>query len=144
MKKGIYCIIIVLICIILATVYAMANSKEQIVEKLITKRTDALSLYYSGYADKEDTKTIIEKITTDYLRDEDLANIDRFFQSDLEQINGYKITKIDITSADEDVICAYVTIDWNSQNYEEEENFIHTYSTICKKEENLYKLAQFF
>lgn len=144
MKKGILCIFIVLLCIVLATVYAMAGSNEQIVERLIRQRTDTLSLYYSGQADKSDTKKVIENITTDYLRDEDLMNIDRYFHSEVDQVRAYEILDIDVFSADEDIICAYVTINWKAAGLDGKDDFTYKYSTICKKEENLYKLAQFF
>lgn len=144
MKKGFLCIIILLMCLILGTAYAMANSNEQIVEKLITQRTDTLSLYYSGQVGKDETKEKIKNITTDFLLDEDLENIEAFFQSEVDQVRGYKITDIDVTQADEDMICAYVTIDWETEGLKGEDNFTYKYSTICKKEENFYKLAQFF
>ncbi len=144
MKKGILCIFIVLLCIVLATVYAMAGSNEQIVERLIRQRTDTLRLYYSGQADKSDTKKVIENITTDYLRDEDLMNIDRYFHSEVDQVRAYEILDIDVFSADEDIICAYVTINWKAEGLDGKDDFTYKYSTICKKEENLYKLAQFF
>ena len=144
MKKRIICILIIFLCLLLATVYAMANSNEYIVEKLIRQRTDTLSLYYSGQADKNDTKRIIKNITTDFLRDEDLENIDRYFKSEIEQVRGYEIADIDIYYTEEDIICAYVTINWKAESLKGKDNFTYRYSTICKKEEKSYKLAQFF
>ena len=137
MKKGVKIFIIVFLSLIVTTVFATANSQERIVEDLICQRTDTLGLYYAGKVNKEDTITKISKITTDHLRDYDLENLEKYFQCDLQQLVDYKISEIN-------VICALVTIDWQAEGLKGRDDFSHTYSVICKKEENFYKLAQFF
>ena len=76
--------------------------------------------------------------------DIDIENLEKYFQCDLEQVRGYKIRDIKVTYSDKDVICANATIDWAAEGLKGADNFVHTYSIICEKEENLYKMAQFF
>lgn len=135
---------ILIICIFLSTSFATANSNEEVIKSLISQRTDVLNMYYAGQSNKKDTIKKIEAITTDYLKDNDLENLKNYFQCDLERPVDYEFVKIDITYADKDVICAFVTIFWTSEGIKGVEDFTHTYSVICEKEENLYKLAQFF
>ena len=144
MKKGVYILIVLVISVLFATLFASADSDEEIIKNLICERTDTLSYYYAGLADKKDTMAKISDITTDFLREEDLGNLERYFQCDLEQVVDYKIRDIKVNYSDEDVICAEVVVDWKSNGLRGMENFSNTYSVICKKEENIYKLAQFF
>ena len=144
MRKGVYILIVLVISVLFATLFASADSDEEIIKNLICERTDTLSYYYAGLADKKDTMAKISDITTDFLREEDLGNLERYFQCDFEQVVDYKIRDIKVNYSDEDVICAEVVVDWKSNGLRGMENFSNTYSVICKKEENIYKLAQFF
>lgn len=144
MRKKTAVLAAVLLFMGIFTANSAACSDEAIVENLICRRTDALSLYYAGEVNKEKTMETIKAVTTDFLRDEDLENIEKYFQCDLEQLVDYEIEDIDITYSDGDVICAFVTITWKSEGLKGREDFSHTYSVICEKEENLHKIAQFF
>ena len=144
MKKRGYILIIALVVIMTASAYANANSSSKIVEDLVCRRIDALSMYYSGQAEERETREQIEQITTGFLRESDLNNIHTYFQTEIEQIDKYEITEIDITKEDETMICAYVTIDWEAKSLKGDDNFTHIYSVICEKEKNSYKLLQFF
>lgn len=144
MRKKTAILAAVLLLMGIFTVNSAACSDEAIVEELICRRTEALSLYYAGEVNKEKTMETIESVTTDFLRDEDLENLEKYFQCDLEQLVDYEIEDIDITYSDGDVICAFVTINWKSEGLKERDDFSHTYSVICEKEENLHKIAQFF
>ena len=144
MRKIIYIFLTILVCVLITTVIASANSSEKIVEDLICQRTDVLSLYYAGELNKKDTIEKIKEITTSHLRQSDIENLEKYFQCDLEQVRGYKIRDIKVTYSDKDVICANATIDWAAEGFKVADNFVHTYSIICEKEENLYKMAQFF
>lgn len=76
--------------------------------------------------------------------EEDLQNIELYFQTDIEQVREYSITSIDIEEADEDIIYGYVTIKWKVEGIDGKEEFLYEYSIICSKEDNVYKLEQFF
>ena len=143
MKRGVF-IIIIVVCVLFATLFVNANSQERIVENLICARTDILSNYYAGLISKEETMTKISDVTTDFLKEEDLTNLEKYFQCDLEQVVDYEILDINVDYWDDEVICAEVTIDWEAEGLKGRDNFSHTYSVICKKEENFFKLAQFF
>ncbi len=136
--------ILIVFCLLVTTAFATANSQEQIVESLISQRTDILNLYYAGEADKKETMENISNVTTDFLKESDLKNLEAYFQCDLERPIGYEFSEIDVTYYDDEVICALVTIEWMAEGIKGREDFSHTYSVICVKEENLYKLAQFF
>lgn len=144
MRKKTAILAAVLLFMGIFTVNSAACSDEAIVEDLICRRTEALSLYYAGEVNKEQTMETIKAVTTDFLRDEDLENLEKYFQCDLEQLMDYEIEDIDITYSDGDVICAFVTIKWKSEGLKGRDDFSHTYSVICEKEENLLKLSQFF
>ena len=67
-----------------------------------------------------------------------------FFQTDIEDVTDYKITKVDITDMDDTLICAVVTVDWQVWGTGGEESIEGIYSVIAEKCENSYKLVQFF
>ena len=67
-----------------------------------------------------------------------------YFQTDIEEVTAYEITKVDITEADETLICAVVTVCWEVYGTDGEENIEGIYSVIAEKCENSYKLVQFF
>ena len=67
-----------------------------------------------------------------------------FFQTDIEEITDYKIKAVDITDIDETLICAVVTIEWELYGTNGKEHMEEIYSVIAQKQENSYKLVQFF
>lgn len=143
-KRRLVCIAAVSLIVIFTTAFAIAGSEEAIVKSLICQRTDTLSGFYAGEIDREYAVEKIKSIETSHLMEEDLQNIDLYFRTDIEQVKKYSITRIDITQSDEDMICADVSIRWQSEGIQGKEEFNCNYSVICCKEENAYKLAQFF
>ena len=88
MKIGVILFLVLLVAILVTTAYATANSNERIVENLICQRIDTLNLYYSGNINKEDAIAKISKITMDFLREDDLENLKKYFQNYLNYPTG--------------------------------------------------------
>ena len=89
-------------------------------------------------------KERIEQAETGRLLNEDLTAMRDFFQTDIEEITDYKIKAVDITDIDETLICAVVTIEWELYGTNGKEHMEEIYSVIAQKQENSYKLVQFF
>ena len=135
---------VVVLMVIFCTAIASAGGEEAVVRELICRRTDTLSGFYAGEIDKKEAVETIQSIESGHLMEEDLQNIELYFQTDIEQVREYFITSIDIEEADEDIIYGYVTIKWKVEGIAGKEEFLYEYSIICSKEDNVYKLEQFF
>ena len=111
---------------------------------LIKARTDILNGYYCGHINYYDALSHIREIETGRLLEEDTAAMRGFFQTDIEEVTDYKITDIELTSADEDLVCAVVDISWEVSGTGGNESIEEIYSVIMEKDEKKYKLVQFF
>lgn len=135
---------IVIAAVLTTTAFAMAGSDEKIVEDLINKRTVTLNDYYDGDMQREEARQIISDIETGTLMEQDLDNIDRYFQTDIDRIKEFDLVSVKITEADEDMICADVNIKWDVETVTGNDSFMCDYDVILVKEGEAYKLAQFF
>lgn len=135
-----------LACFILVTTTAMAmpDTEERVIRELITVRNETLSDFYDGGLPIEEAEETIRRIEGDMLMVTDLDNLERYFQTDIDQVQDFKIINIDVTKADEDMICADVSIKWDVEMITGTDSFICDYSVIAKKEKNSYKLVQFY
>lgn len=135
-----------LACFILVTTTAMAmpDTEERVIRELITVRNVTLSEFYDGGLTIEEAEETIRRIEGDMLMVTDLDNLERYFQTDIDQVQDFKIINIDVTKADEDLICADVSIKWDVEMITGTDSFICDYSVIAKKEKNSYKLVQFY
>lgn len=100
--------------------------------------------YFCGQIIYKDAADRIKNVETGRLLEEDLDAMKSFFQTDIEEIAEYKITKVDITDKDETFICAVVTVDWQVYGTDGSKSIEEIYSVIAQKYENSYKLVQFF
>ncbi len=149
MRKKSRGIKIILIFVIIAAatvsfVFASSFGEKETVKELISLRTDILGRFYGGEIEKDDAVEMIKKIESGHLLKEDLQNIDLYFQTDIEQVRGYSFEDIIIRQSDEDMICADVTMKWDSEGIAGSETFSATYNVICYKDEDDFKLVQFF
>lgn len=140
------CMLIVSVCILIgiSSVFAAARSEEEILKDLISVRTDTLNEFYSGRIKKEEAIERITEIEDEQLLQEDIEKIERYFQTDIEQIKKYFFGDITITESEEKMICADVTIQWETEGAGTSESYETTYDVICYKEDKKYKLVQFF
>ena len=133
-------------CFILVTTSALAmpTSEERIVKDLITLRNETLSEFYDGGLSAEDAEKVIRQTETGLLMAQDLDNLERYFQTDIDQVQSFEIKSIDVTKADDDMICAQVFIKWEVETIHGSDYYLCDYSVIAKKEKNSYKLVQFY
>ena len=103
---------ILLIVLLLSTVLASGSGPESEISMLVIRRTDIMNEYFGGHILYKEAAERIEKIEKGRLLEEDLEAMKSFFQTDIEDVTDYKITKVDITDMDDTLICAVVTVDW--------------------------------
>ena len=135
---------ILLIVLLLSTVMASGSGPESEITMLVTQRTDIMNEYFGGHILYKEAAERIDKIEKGRLLEEDLEAMKSFFQTDIEEITDYKIKAVDITDIDETLICAVVTIEWELYGTNGKEHMEEIYSVIAQKQENSYKLVQFF
>ena len=135
---------ILLIVLLLSTVLASGSGPESEISILVIRRTDIMNEYFGGHILYKEAAERIEKIEKGRLLEEDLEAMKSFFQTDIEDVTDYKITKVDITDMDDTLICAVVTVDWQVWGTGGEESIEGIYNVIAEKCENSYKLVQFF
>ncbi len=135
---------ILLIVLLLSTVMASGSGPESEITMLVTQRTDIMNEYFGGHILYKEAAERIDKIEKGRLLEEDLEAMKSFFQTDIEDITDYEITKVEITDMDNSLICAVVTVDWQVYGTGGNENIEGIYSVIAEKSENSYKLVQFF
>ena len=78
------------------------------------------------------------------LLEEDILAMKEYFQTDIEEVSDYEIRDIEITNADENLVCAVVSVDWEVSGTAGKEKITEIYSVIMEKDEKSYKLVQFF
>lgn len=129
----------------LATAMASAGGKEeQIIEELISKRTEAMSRFYASEINYKEAEILLKETEKGQLLATDLENLKNYFRTDIEPIIEYQLVGIDFTEKEEDLLCADVTIDWETGGLEGAEKTRAYYSVICEKEDDSFKLVQFF
>ena len=111
---------------------------------LIRERTDVLNGYFCGQINYYDALARIGQVEKGRLLEEDILAMREIFQTDIEEVTGYKIRDIEITNSDEELVCAVVNIAWEVSGTDGEEEIEGIYSVIMEKDEKSYKLVQFF
>lgn len=143
-KRGYILTASVCMLIAVSSIFASARSEEEILKDIISARTDILNDFYSGRIEKEEAIERITAIEGDNLLQEDIENIEKYFRTDIERIKKYSFKNIVVTKSKENMICADVTMTWDTEGTGGEESYESMYDVICYKEEKSYKLVQFF
>ena len=143
-KKAIIGGIVACFILVTSTALALPGTEERIIRDLITVRNETLSEFYDGGLSIEEAQETIRRIEGDMLMVTDLDNLKRYFQTDIDQVDDFKIININVTKADEDLICAEVSIKWDVKTIHGSDSYLCDYSVIAKKEKNSYKLVQFY
>ena len=125
--------------LVLSVVMVSGSGPEAEISMLVRQRTDIMNEYFGGHILYKEAAARIEKVENGRLLDEDLAAMNDFFQTDIEEITDYHITNMDDT-----LICAVVTVEWEISGIEGKDEIENIYSVIAEKKENSYKLVQFF
>ena len=133
-RKHIAVTAVVIAAVLMTTAFALAGSEEKIVEDLINERTTTLNSYYDGGMQREEAREKIREIETGNLMEQDLENIDLYFQTDIDRIKEFELLSVKITESSEDMICADVYIKWDVETVTGNDSFMCDYSVICVKE----------
>jgi predicted regulator of amino acid metabolism with ACT domain len=128
---------------LIASAFSAQEGDTEIVKGLISQRIDVLSGFYAGEIDKENAIEKIKEIESGNLLDEDIKNLDKYFQTDIDEVKKYEILTVEITESDEELIAANVTVYWDSMGIAGSECFQQEYRVICSKIDEEYKLLQF-
>ena len=149
--KGIWKKAGVVFCLLAAaSLLLSAAGSESIVREIISRRIEVMDDYFSGLATYKETCRAMEEIESGKLLEEDKESFKNFFGTDIEKILDYKITEVKVNYEDEDVICAFVAIDWILQGADDlyrasgKQKKSVGYSVICEKSKNDFKLVQFY
>ena len=130
-RKHIAVTAVVIAAVLMTTAFALAGSEEKIVEDLINERTTTLNSYYDGGMQREEAREKIREIETGNLMEQDLENIDLYFQTDIDRIKEFELLSVKITESSEDMICADVYIKWDVETVTGNDSFMCDYSVIC-------------
>ncbi len=137
-----------LLCVIILFSAASASS-EGIVRSVIRQRTEVMNDYFSGNLSYKEACQILRSTESGVLLEEDIEALTNFFATDIEEVCGYKINNIEINYEDEDIICAFVSMNWVVRGLDElyrgsgKKEITGNYSIIIEKEDSAYRLAQF-
>ena len=143
-KKAIIGGIVACFILVTTTALAMPGTEERIIKDLITTRNETLSEFYDGGLSIKEAGETIKEIEGGSLMQQDLDNLERYFQTDIDRVEGFEIKKIYVTKNDNDMICADVSIRWDMETITGPESYLCDYSVIVEKEKNSNKLVQFY
>ena len=128
---------------------AVSPGSKGLVRSAICQRTEVMNDYFSGELSYKDACRSLRDTESGVLLEEDIASLTDFFATDIEKVCGYKINNIEINYEDEDIICAFVSMDWAVISMDELyrssgiEEVTGNYSVILEKDGDAYRLAQF-
>lgn len=117
---------------------------------LVGQRIEIMDAFFNGDLNIREASEALRRIEHGRLLQEDLSSFESYFQTDVERILHYQITVPEITYRDENVITALVQVEWTTEGIpaEEEDTAVCRetayYSVILEKNENSYKIVQFF
>ena len=136
-------LILAVVIAVLSLMTSGSDVKGQMAD-LISARIDVMNGYFCGHINYYDALEQIRQVEMGRLLDEDVQAMRDYFQTDIEQVNKYKIKDIELTNGDENLVCAVATIAWQVSGTEGTEEIEEIYSVIMEKDEKNYKLVQFF
>lgn len=151
MRRKVFRTVVILTAILAVAVLFSAGSagSEGIVRSAICQRTEVMNDYFSGELSYKEACQILRDTESGVLLEEDIDALTNFFATDIEEVCGYKIKNIEINYEDEDIICAFVSMDWVVRSLDElyrssgTAEITGNYSIIIEKEDSTYRLAQF-
>ena len=129
---------------VLALLLTSGSDVKGEMAELVKMRTDIMNGFFCGQISYYDALAQIKSVEKGRLLEEDILAMKEYFQTDIEEVNNYKIRDIEITNADENLVCAVVSVDWEVSGIAGKEKITEIYSVIMEKDEKSYKLVQFF
>ena len=123
---------------------AAEENNDETVRRLVSMRTDAMNGYFASELSYWEAGDMLREAETGRLLHEDLKCLKQYFRTDIEEVTAYEIKEVIFSYESSDLLCAVVKIHWKTAGIEGEESFTLDYSAICEKEEEKFKLVQFF
>lgn len=144
MKKMLMLLFVVALLMTTATAFAFAASEEKTIETLIAGRIEAMNGFFSSQLAYKEAEEYLRQVEGGSLLTEDLHALRTYFRTDVDRITDWEIEEIKITAKDDDVLCAWVTIAWETADLEGIAKIRESYSVICAQTDGTYRLVQFF
>ncbi len=143
-------LLLVILLVGMAATLVSGAGRSDLIENLVGQRIEIMDAFFNGDMNARDASEALRRVERGRLLEEDLQALKDYFQTDVEEILGYRITVPKITYQDEDIITALVRVVWTTKGLPrgEEDEAVYTdeayYSVILEKSENSYKIVQFF
>jgi len=127
----------------LAESYTLANN-QAIVKQLVMGRIDAMNRFYASEISYMEASAALRSVEAGHLLEEDSTSLRRYFRTDIEEIQTYTISRIELKDRTADFLCAEVDIQWNVTGLDGAETLENTYFAMCEKDGEKFKLTEFF
>ena len=123
----------------------LAESHDQnIIRHLIKTRIDAMNQFYASEVSYMEASAELRRVEAGHLLEEDSTNLRRYFRTDIEEIQTYTISRIELKDHTDNLLSAEVDIRWNVTGLDGPEMFENTYFAMCEKDGEKFKLTEFF
>lgn len=128
---------------------ATRNESERLIIELVTDRIETMNGYFDGEYNYKEACSALEITECGRLLEEDIDSFKSYFGTDIDKVENYTIVKVEVNYEDDEVICAYVEIEWNLRCIDElyssstEDEINAGYSIIAEKNDGAFKLVQF-
>lgn len=92
----------------------------------------------------------LSEIEQGRLLDDDRNSLKSFFGTDIEEVVDYDVRDVVIHYEDEDVICAFLSVEWQVNGADglyrgsDLQKVVGNYSVILEKSDNIFKFIQFY
>lgn len=117
---------------------------QNIIRHLIMTRIDAMNLFYASEMSYIEASGELRKVEGGHLLEEDTTNLRRYFRTDIDDIQDYSISRIELKDRTDNLLSAEVDIQWNVTGLDGPEMFENTYFAMCEKDGEKFKLTEFF
>ena len=146
LSKGLLVLLLVFILIL----FSSGTGSEGIVKNALCKRTNAMNDFYLGKLTYQEACEKLSDIEQGRLLDDDRNSLKSFFGTDIEEVVGYDVRDIVIHYEDEEVICAFLSVEWQVNGADglyrdsDLQKIVGNYSVILEKSDNIFKFVQFY
>ncbi len=128
---------------------ATRSESERLIIELVTDRIETMNGYFDGEYNYKEACRALEITECGRLLEEDINSFKSYFGTDIEKVEDYKITKVEVNYEDDELICAYAEIEWRLRCIDDVYRSSAAgeidagYSIIAEKNDGVFKLVQF-
>ena len=133
-----------LLAVFVLSDYLTEYHNQNIVRQLITVRIDAMNQFYASEVSYMEASAELRRVEAGHLLEEESTNLRRYFRTDIEEIQTYTISRIELKDHTDNLLSAEVDIRWNVTGLDGPEMFENTYFAMCEKDGEKFKLTEFF